>query len=102
VFLVSQPDGDAGVHISGEIQITDGASVDTAFSSLQLCDDLARPHLRRTGECSGWENGVDGIDRIAIRVDFAAYCGTDVHDMGESHDRSVGFYLDGTEAADAS
>ena len=55
VFLKRKPDCDAGVHISGEIQIADRTAVNAALVVFQLIDDLAGTELWCTGEGSGRE-----------------------------------------------
>ena len=45
VFLKRKPDCDAGVHISGEIQIADRTAVNAALVVFQLVDDLGRNDL---------------------------------------------------------
>lgn len=50
VFLKRKPDCNAGVHISGEIQIADRTAVNAALVVFQLVDDLTGTELWCTGE----------------------------------------------------
>src|ERR1019366_9411685 len=40
------PNGDRGVEVAREVDVTDDPGVRTAFGGLELVDDLHRPHLR--------------------------------------------------------
>ena len=86
VFLKRKPDCNAGVHISGEIQIADRTAVNAALVVFQLVDDLAGTELWCTGEGSGRENGIDGIDCGLVFPKLALYSGTVGHDVGVTFD----------------
>ena len=78
VFLKRKPDCNAGVHISGEIQIADRTAVNAALVVFQLVDDLTGTELWCTGEGSGRENGIEGIDCGLVFPKLSFYSGTDV------------------------
>ena len=86
VFLKRKPDRDAGVHISGEIQIADLITVNAALVVFLLLHDLAGTELWCTGEGSGRENGIDGIYCGLVFPKLSFYSGTDVHDVGVTLD----------------
>src|SRR5262245_56554348 len=75
--------GDAEVQVAGEVQISDGACVESAPRGLELLDDLHRTDLRRTGDRAGREARHQRIEPIAIVSQLAFDDRRQVHDMRE-------------------
>lgn len=77
---------DAGVHVAGEVDVADGPAVNAALVVLKLTDELAGADLRRAGERSSGEHGLNGVKRVAVIANLAAHGGADVHHVGVALD----------------
>ena len=93
------PQGDAGVHVAGEVDVADGPAVRPPAVRLQLVNHLHRPHLggARQGSCR--QGRAEGVERRQPRPQRADDGAADVHDVtvaldghevGESHAAEFG------------
>ena len=53
VFLVGDTNRNTGVHISCEVDVSNGAAIDSPLVVFKFSDKLTSPDLRCTGKCSG-------------------------------------------------
>ena len=72
VFPVSNADRDAGIHVSGKIDISDGSSINPSLVTFQLTDELTGANLRRAGKSSRRQHCFDGIQRIIFFPDLTS------------------------------
>ena len=63
------PQGDAGVHVAGEVDVADGAGVGPALGRLDLVDDLHGPDLGSAGDRAGGQAGAQGVEGRLARAE---------------------------------
>src|SRR6266571_8520741 len=71
---------DAQIHIAGEREVADRASIDFTPDRLQFVDDLHGPDLGGSGKSSGRERAPYQVEGVALLFKFTPYIGNDVHD----------------------
>ena len=79
--------GDAGVKLAVEAEITHGSGIGGAGRRLHGADDLHRANLRRTAHRACREGGPEHIQRGMIPGEAARDIGDDVHDVAVTLDR---------------
>ena len=89
VLLRRHADGDAGVHVAGEVKIAERTAVHAARLAFLLLDDLARADFRRTGQRSCREHRLDGVTGVELFVDVALDLRADVHDLRVAVDHHI-------------
>src|SRR5207253_11243439 len=87
------PQGDAGVHVAGEVDVADGAAVGSAAVRLEFVDDLHGPHFRRAAERAGRQGRPQRVEGGQILSQLAGDGARKVHDVAVA--------LDGEQVADA-
>lgn len=100
-FGDQRADGDARVHIAREVEVADGAGVDSPAVGLEGGDELACADLRRAGDGPGRETRAQSIEGVETRCQLRVYVGDDVHDVGVSLDMERVVHGDGADGADA-
>lgn len=97
VLLESQPNGDAGIHVAGEVHVTDRASVHPALAVFEIVDDLAGADLRRAAQGACRQHALYRIESIAFIADLSADGAADVHDVAELEHLMERLHLNGAE-----
>ena len=92
VFEQDSSEGDAGVGVSVETEVTDGAGVDAALVLFFLVQDLHGADFWGTADRSGGEGGTHDIEAGQPRFQATGDVGDDVHHMAVA--------LDGSEVGD--
>src|SRR5215471_1055845 len=86
VFQHCAPQCDAGIKISIEPKIADGACVTAAPRFFQFANDLHRPDFRRAGDGSGRKSRSNCIKHATTTAHTADYVGYDMHDVAVALD----------------
>jgi len=94
-------DGDAGVQISGEVGIKNGAAVDAPACRLELFNNLHSADLGGTGEGSGGEAGAEGIEGGELWAKLAFESADQMHDVRVAFHEHQVLDLNGAEVRDA-
>ena len=94
-------DGDGGVHVALEVEVSDGAGVGAALVGLQLGDYLHGADLGGAGDGAGGEASPEHVVAGVAALELAGYVGDEVHDVGVALDVHELGYLYGAGQADA-
>src|SRR5207253_1003733 len=89
--------GDASVHVAGEVDVADGAAVGSAARRLDLVDDLHGADLGRAADGADRETHAEGVKRRAALLKLAGDVAGDVHHVAVALD---GHHVADLDAAD--
>ena len=93
--------GDAGVHVAGEVNVPDGAGVGASTRRLEFVDDLHGPHLRRARHGPDRQRGPQCIESRPPRCEPTGNVRGDVHDVAVPLDRHHVGQFDTAEFSDS-
>ena len=85
-------EGDAGVHVAGEIEVADGAAVGAAAGGFEFVDDLHGADFGCAADGADGEADAEGVEGGQAVGEFAGDVAGDVHDVAVA--------LDGHDVAD--
>ena len=100
ISLISQADTYAHIHISGEINISDGSAVDSTPASFQFINNLAGSDFRSSGQGPCRKYRGNNIQRGLAFLYFTAHCRAQMHDVGILMNIQISFHAYGSEPAD--
>ncbi len=93
--------GDAGVGVAIEAEVTDSAGVDAAFVFFKLVEELHGTDFGRAADGARGEGGAHDVEGGFVGTQFAGDVGDDVHDVAVAFDRHEVGDFDGAELRDA-